>query len=576
MPYIQVMIGNGYLARALNIGPIARIAGHPGYMATAVDSDDLVRSILFLGIDGRIHLDREGVWTLIAPKDDAEPRDWIFTSMNEPSNAITIGDIETMGGTWREWNEVWANMDTDDPRRGGLVWPLGSWEDAWDYVQAQGLGLHLYMVPNTLFPGGAWVSREDDRMYWGQGAIAMLLIRYKDGRGLRLASDGSYVGCWEASNACRWTAQTSRDRALYFQVDIVHGQNIGYILTYQGKRLNVGQWIFGFLQRQANGVEFFDGNPDVPQLIVQGIIFGGLDGRAPIALDRWILEPWFQFQATQGQALGPINALQITENLPRSGGGCLETEWQGVQMACLDRPIPYAPSIGRAQCTTLDAFQKDPHCQAWAFGEPGIESRLQDLCQDAGDEYMDVCACFLPQKRYYDALRVRYSQRIAEDVRASNLLQCASGLCTGQEGSFSPSLFYQGSRRCDVCIQAVALDLENTTVQGDIVVKQLCTQVDPTYSWEDLLERLQNLGAWKLPDTSPVYRHVIIQADESAIVIDPRSDLAQEALQNLNLLSQISGKDARGRLILSKALWTTNPTTYTNEVIVFFLDARPN
>src|SRR5699024_7607089 len=151
----------------------------------------------------------------------------------------------------------------------------------------------------------------------------------------------------------------------------------------------------------------------------------------------------------------------------------------------------YTGDVGRVQCTTLDSLSHDTHCQLWAKdnSSPAMDAVLTDLCQDQepGGPYHNICACYLPESIYYDRILEESGERVAQGVKRSSLLPCASGICTGT-GDISSDIYYRGSRKCDVCIQVMSTNINADKVSGNVTLRQQCTHVDASYTWDRLID----------------------------------------------------------------------------------------
>lgn len=620
MPYVQVEVPGGYITRNLTISINARSSGYPGYLVTIQPDRDLVRTILWLDDGGNIWLTDEEEWALGV----IDAQRLIFSpDPNIDKVSIRVGSPLYSGGPivialW-PWNSIWANMKTDDPRRNGLLWPLRSWQEAWSYIRdmkylvAMRDVSGLWVAPvdafggNTTGPVGfAWKQASFDAPY--KPASFRLLrgpptpgvsvngrstpMQYESwgliymGEGVtsgeqllaevRGVTTGLILKGWDAGGAYRWMLSDTIADAMYFKVQSVHNQQ--YNLSYLGMPLSkayawqVKPWPS---PRVFDGVEFFNGGMGPVTLI----ILDQLSMR-----ERYLLGSYVQYAS-------PTPTTEtIPENMPRGTGLCTTAEWDGTILDCWGRRAPYPASMGQTQCQTLADMSIDPHCQEWvqtmatrssADGQQ-MDSLLKGLCSGAdAKDHMDVCACYLPDDVYYQAIVDRHSdpemgRTIADTVRASNILPCASGLCTGQEGSFSPDVYYRGARRCDICIQAISTNIKADTIQGDINIRQVCTQVDASYTWSDLIDRLEELGASRITDTGMdgIFRHVIINRAGTAIKFMTTTSLGMKTMSGLTLLSAIKNKDADGNTILTEDMWRTNNTRYSEETLLFFLEAR--
>lgn len=613
MSYIQVETRGGYITRSLTLSVLARIGGYPGYLANITDQRSLVRTILYLHND-ILYLTSDKTFFLTElPRErvDEGQSGWVFTS-NPEADPLTLSTISsTWGAIAYEWMDEWANMKTDDPTRNDLLWPVRTWQEAWNYIHDKGytvmfqrLGINgwstEWISPVSAFGGTAHVTaafawkgrgapfklqKRDNRwglQYLEEGTVdAEHLISFKGNR------TGAYVKSWDEGESNRWLLTDTIGEALFFEV--VPTQDGVYQFWYNGRRLNEG----GYWRVRpwpasgvSEGVEFYNGN-DNPEIYLQAIVVNpGLTDTEMYLLGQ---NRFLQLRRDQYNPLPNFNPQGVTINRPKGAPVCNENEWEGMNINCYKRAnTPYTSIRGQEQCTTLDDFSSDVHCQQWAISNrgPQMDQRLFNLCRNAPTgTYNDVCSCFRPDQVYYDAILEQrrndpeLARQIANDVRATNLLQCASGLCI--PGTFSANAFYHGSRRCDVCIQALRTNIQaGGNISGPINIRQVCTQTDVTYTWTDLVTRLQDIGAYRIVRDgttlrySGIYPHVIINADGTSIKFITSTVGGRKVLQGLRILSLLDDRDAQGNIILTQEKFKSNPASYSNDALLFFLEAR--
>lgn len=628
MSYVQIEVPGGYITRNMTISINARSNGYPGYIASIQPDRDLVRTILWLEKDGQLWMTEDREWVLgVLPSSGGDPMLVFSPDPSITKVRVQIGSPLYPGGPivlalW-PWNSAWANMKTDDASRNGLLWPLRSWQEAWTYIMDMQYIVAmrdisgLWVAPVDAFGGNtlgtvgfAWKQASFDatykpasfRLLRGPPTPSMGIngrsvpMQYESwgliyiGEGVtsgdqllaevRGTTRGLVLKGWYEGGAYRWMLSDSITDSMYFRVQPLRdGSTIMYGLSYVGMPLSkadtwqVKPWPS---PRVSDGVEFFKGGMGPISLVI-------LDQLS--IRERYLLGSYVQY-TTPAPSTG-----SIPENMPRGTGLCTTSEWDGVMLDCWDHRAPYPASMGQMQCQSLDDIASDPHCQEWvqtmatrsSSDGQRMDSFLKGLCaSDPGSQdHMDICACYLSDDIYYKAIMDRHSdpamgKTIADTVRASNILPCASGLCTSQEGTFSPDVYYRGARKCDLCIQAISTNIKADTIQGDINIRQVCTQVDASYTWNDLVARLEELGASHITTTGMdgIFRHVIINTAGTAIKFMTTTPLGRQTLANLTLLSRVSNKDADGNTILTEDMWRTNNTRYSEEALLFFLEAR--
>jgi len=615
MSYLQVETRGGYITRSLNLSLSARLDGYPGYMANITDQRNSVRTILYLE-DDILYLTDDKTFFLSSKQLQNEEYVFIFTS-NPDAEPLTLSAIQnTWGVSIWEWRSEWANMKTDSPDRNDLLWSVRSWEEAWSIIEANryivlyrriadGFWDDRWITPVDSFGGTTFVT---GAFAWKQNSPAPFYL-YKRGNDWTLQyrdmgtlnadvviniapnRTGAYIVSWSEGESNRWLLTADVEGALYFQVQSL--QDGVYEFSYGDRRLNQGgYWTIRpftsyYVGAVYDGVEFYNGNDNSPIRMNMYVI-------APELSDtqRYILSQnqFVNLMRDQNNFLPEYNVQAVTANRPRGVSVCNENEWEGTNVNCYRRAnTPYVQARGEQQCTTLDDFTNDVHCQQWAITNrgPGIDTQLYNLCRNTPDNtYTSVCSCYRPDQTYYNAILQQrrddpeLAQQIANDVRATNLLQCVSGLCV--PGTFSANTFYHGSRRCDVCIQALRTNIQaGGNILGNINLRQVCVQSDVTYTWNDLITRLQDLGAYRLVRNSTgsitpsgIFPHVIINADGTSIKLITSTKGGRQAITDSRLLSSIDNKDSQGNVILTQERWRSNTSGYSNEVLIFFLEAR--
>lgn len=586
--YAQVEIDGGYITRAMSLSRDARIAGYPGYKATVTSERSSVRTILYISND-RIYLSDERIFMLTTG--------WVFTSSPHASPLL----LSTLhGAVLYPWHDEWANMKTDPPSRNDLLWPYRTWEEVWDYIYRRQFRIHI-MRNSTNGWKKAWVDTVDSfggnrfvtaGYRWGNGAATFTLQRRgKDEWGLQAVDPtiedaentisgkstrkGNYVKSWTYGKSNRWLLTSTLGKALFFNV-----ANVGdgmYRFSYQDKPLTeAGCWTIAFgklgickINGVLQGVEFYS-NKKPPMDLSIVVVEPNLSDvdRYLLDMDRFVL-----LHRDQHNRLPTYNIDAITANRPSHSNVCTNT-WDGVNMNCYgSRMVPYTYNIGNDQCTTVDDMSVDPHCQRWAIENRGttIDDKMYTICKDTspGDQYDNVCSCYHPDTVYYDAIvqAKRGDRSTANSVKATNLLQCVSGMC--KANTPSAEMFYHGNRRCDICIQSATVNIQASNITGDSTMKQICPGADISYTWDELIDRLIALGAYDTSTRKGTYTHVIINNDRSAIKIDGSK---QKELKDLSRLSSIQNRDTAGNIIVTRSQWATDPTKYSMDILIYFLD----
>lgn len=586
MPYVQIQIGeNAYITRSLTLATNARRSGYPGYVAEFTDMRRSVRSILYTENDIVYLTDDKTFYLSIS---DGQT---IFTAS---PHEIPYKISDMISPRIYPWRDEWANMKTDVATRNDLLWPVREWREALEIIYQREYRLLFrdgesgeWICPIDSFGGTALVSaafswknsnaarfrllkkgEQYGVVFLGHGTLdAEQWISFKSNR------DNPYVKGWSVSGSIRWFLTDDIGDALFF--DMQSSNNGIYFLSKDGKQLNKGgYWAVRLGPGMNDGVEFYnqENRSNIPVVLYI---------TAPQLSDteRYIFNQnkFVNLMRDQNNELEHWRPEGVTENLPRGGSICSETEWEGTNINCYRRSnTPYIQSRGLSDCTTLDDFSNDMHCRYWALGNRGsdIDTKLFTLCADTRPGTNDeICSCYRPDQVYYDAIIEQrkndpeLGRQVANDVRATNLLQCVSGQC--KPGTFSANMYYHGSRKCDVCIQALRSNIQaGGNISGNINIRQVCTQTDTTYTWEDLISRLIDLGAGTYP-------HVQISNDRSTITLMSSSTPSgRRAIQYTPSLSSIINRDTNGNIVLTQSIWSKNPTKYSNDILIFFIEGR--
>lgn len=588
MSYVQIEVDGGYITRAMSISRDARMNGYPGYRAEITDMRSSVRTILYVSND-RVYLSDEKVFVLSDT--------WVFTS--DPYAVPLL--LSSMDHILYLWNDKWANMKTDPPSRNDLIWPLRTWEEVLDYIHRRQFHIHI-MRNETDGWKKRWIDTVDSfggsrfvaaAYRWGNGAATFTLQKRDNSWGLKAVYDtladaenhisgnkprkGNYVKSWNYGKSNRWLLTSSIDKALFFNISSI--DDGVYRFSYQDRPLTeAGCWTIAFgklgickISGVLQGVEFYTNNKPPMDLSIVVVEPDMSD------MDRFLLnqDTFVSLHRDQYNVLPPYNIDAIINNLPSNTNACSST-WDGVNMNCYrESNKPYTYNIGKDQCSTLDDMSVDTHCQQWAIANRGndVDTMMHTLCKDTEPgQYDNVCSCYHRDSVYYDAIvqQRKGDRSIANDVKATNLLQCVSGLCKG--GTPSAEMFYHGNRKCDVCIQAARINVQADRIDGDIKIKQACTHVDSTYTWDDLINRLLLLGAYDSSVNRGIHTHVIINNDRSAIKIMNSTDVERDTLNDIPLLSSIGNRDSGSNVIVTRSQWSTNPGKYSNDILLYFLE----
>lgn len=558
MSYLQIHMANGVLARTLELST-QRISGFPSY-ETEYTGRNSVRTILYE--------DSTGVYL---------SRDKNFRLTNVRGFLIFSADLSLEPyipeGVRYSWPDIWANQLNSNNRKQDLIWPYENWQDAWAYIARRRFLVTLFadfgQIPD--WPRGAWMSQSEDRLVWSERPSSFYLIDENGSYGFQ-AENSEYVSSIDDG---RMVLRKPLQELLRLVPSQIEGSTYNIYKLGSQEPLTWDYWclfrIIVCFRKEPWAMRVGGPNPAIRIKLVV------IDPRLT-DMDLYRLGPYADLK-TSSQVFYPPPQLQnIRENLPTGNPCDLTGGWDGTNLACSTYRIPYTPEVGLQQCTTLDDFSNDQHCTLWAkeYNPKIVEERLKFLCQTQliDGPNNDICKCYFPDDLYFDRIKENVSERVASGIKATNILQCASGLCT-QDGSFSADIFYRGSRRCDLCIQVMSTNINAEQIRGNVTLQQLCTQVDASFTWQNLISDLRRYGTYQIgqPQQTNIFKHVIISSDGLSIKLLLGSTLAKKIIQESQLLKFIP-KDKDGNIIITQAIWNRSPTTYSNEILSFFLNAR--
>lgn len=596
MPYRQIRLNGLALTRGRNIDSSARSGGYPAYPATWSDNKTSVLSILYEDGTG-IYLTADKTFKLVTINGGA------YFSANVGLPAYIPEGTQAI-----PWYDSWANQSNTSIDYNGLVLQAGSAAEALSVLSAYSAPIAFYRdIPNNQGRGipwedqGAWIGGvnrygqswgEPVAYSWWPTSALHYGTFWLSARGnqwaLRPTQTGTpninssakqdrqsdYLGEWEAYGAYRWMF-TNNDNNI-MKIDFTHIGGSIYQLTSDNKRLNqAGQWyqVLPFVD-VWNGVEFFeDNNNGVFNISI--VVVANTDLKfIPDDTLVYRVGPYAEFRRLQTETWDFYNPMNVTANLPKGGNLCSVNVWDGTQLDCYQQPLPYTFTLGNAECTTVDSFSNDVHCQEWGKTNKGeaIETRLRTLCSEADYTAGSVCNCFLSDNVYYNRIASELGANIARGVQATKGLQCESGLCP-QDGSLSAQLYYYGGRRCDYCIQVFDLNLTAQQINANINLVQQCASTDASYTWNDLIGRLTDLGAY-VEGVGGTYKDVIISRDKSTIYLNGTTTKGKYALQQLPLLQYIPTTDKYGRIVITEETWKGNITGYSRDIVLALLYIR--
>lgn len=547
----------GILARNLELDSNSRINGYPGYN-TEYSSRNSIRSILYEDSTG-VYLSSDKKFKLTNVRGNL-----IFSA--DPSVESYIPE-----GIRYLWSNIWANQMNSNNLKEDLVWPFETWQEAWSYIARKRFLVTLFASFGEIpqWPNGAWMTQSEDRIIWSTRPSLFYLIDENGSYGFQIES-GYYVSIAEN---IRIVLRDNAQELLRIVPQRIGGSayNMYKFNTQDPVTWNkLCYWIL-CIRSEPYAMSVGGGNPPISiQLVV-------IDHRLT-DMDLYRLGSYADLK-TSSQVFYPNPQLfNIRENMPTGITCDLSAGWTGTSLPCDSYRIPYTPIVGFQQCNTLDDFSNDQHCTLWAkeYNPSIIEQRLKLLCQTypIDGPNSNICKCYYPDNIYFDKIRESVSERVATGIKATNILQCVSGLCT-QDGSFSADIFYRGSRKCDLCIQVMSTNINADQIKGNITLQQLCTQVDASFTWQNLISDLRRYGTYQIgqPQETNIFKHVIISSDGLSIKLLLGSTLAKNVVQESQFLKFVpKGKD--GNIIITQAIWNRSPTTYSNEILSFFLNAR--
>jgi hypothetical protein len=598
MAYTQIRLNDLALARGRTIDPDGQVGGYPAYRAEWTNNTTSVLTILYRD-DSGIYLTskKDFKWVIIGDGS------WFSANLSLPSYVPG-------GLTYIPWNDAWANQSNTTPDYNGLVLQAATPGEALRLISSSNIPLSFYRdIPNNQGRNvpweneGAWIGGVNDAgklngapvaYSWWPGNALHFASFYLRERGnewsLRPTNVGlanynesnvaegsteQYVGHWEAFGGLRWKITNRLDNVLTFNIDHIGGYTY-QLATSDGKRLNQGgHWLqLAPLISIWNGVEFYNGNNNglfnIDFMIVEdvGLRFSITDEMV------YRLGPWVVPQRSQGVSWGAYDPLKVRPNLPIGGNLCSASAWDGSQLDCYQQNIPYTYTLGNAECTTLDTFSNDVHCQEWGKAHKGemLESRLRPLCAGSTYQANSICNCFLPDSVYYDRIASEVGVNAANGVRATKGLQCESGLCP-QDGSLSAQYYYYGNRACSYCVQVFDLSLTAQQINLNLNLVQQCATTDASYTWPELIARLIDLGAY-VQGVGGQYKDLVISQDKSTIYLNTTTAKGKYALQQLPLLQYLPNKDQYSRIVIDEKTWRGNITGISKDSTLYLLYIR--
>lgn len=600
MSYVQIEpFKGGFLARGLELDPRLRIGGYPGYAGEFTSNRGSVRTIVYKDSDGRIYTTEDKQFLLVNVTIDGNPTLIFTANTNVPHTNVA--------GTVHPWRDEWANMKTDAPTRNGLIWPFDIWQEAWTYIAQRepAVPVSFYRWPKEGVPwDGAWIAGVDifgiDKIqpialsWWPRRTATFNLLKRGDYWALRFLGDGvvngnesifndlhhnPYVGDWREYDAHRWIFTGDNDKTLLFSARHLDPPPSGelpsayHLYSVDNKRLNqAGSWSLGGIDNIDNGVEFFNGN-DNPEFDMN--ILAIINNLTDTERYRLRDSKYFELRVNADTAYKPYNPTAVIANLPGGGSSCPGGAWDGTHESCWPYGNAYTPTIGRAQCTTLDDFEVDQHCQQWAIDNASNEklTLMTNLCstQEGQDvRYASTCKCFYPLEKYAQEISARHkgNPAVTAALRTTGQLQCSSGLCM-QEGEFSDRLFYREGRRCDICVQAINADINVTGNVGPINFRQKCL-ADISHTWPEFVSRLETMGAYRI-GVGGLYRNILINEGATAIKLNASTIAGKNAIAQLTALASLP-RDSAGNVTITREQWRSNAPRYSEEILIFMID----
>lgn len=627
MSYVQIRQNGRVLTRSMEIDPSGKIRGYPAYRAEWTDRKTSVLSILFRDSTG-IYLTSDKTYRLAL----------IYGSMYFSSDLL-IKDYIPDNIQEIRWYDTWANQKNTTPEYTGLVVPPLDPKETLDLLVKLNVPISLFRdVPNNQGRNipwadqGAWIGSttatqflKGDRpelarvlfSWWpssevyssafflrdikGSWALSPVLPGVPDFQSLRIGerhagNTGKYVGDWGDSNANRWNF--SNEFIMTFDINHIGGYT--YQLWKGDRRLNqAGHWSRISPKIDVyNGTEFYNGN-DIGVMNIDFVVMPNTD--ANFILDDitvFRLGPFVRAMHSMKDdfSFSSINPDNIKPNMPKGGEICnTSTGWNGTMLNCTTQKVAYDNVLGPIECTSLDDFTNDIHCQQWALNNksPIIEDMMKNLCINTSYDNPEVCNCFLPNSVYEDRIVTAHNQATLNAVRATNILQCSSGLCN-QDGTFSSNLFYYGNKKCDYCIISGDINLiaQGNIDNNTIVQIQQCSSTDSSYTWVDLIDYLKFQGAYVIGSTptTPVFYDVIISSNDLYIFLNISTDTGRIAISNssslqyippititpaiLSIFPFLHGIDPTSYMIISKDIWKSDISGYSSDIKMFMLVVR--
>lgn len=630
MSYVQIRYKGKALTRSLDLDPRGRVGGYPAYHAYWSNSLGSVLAILYHD-DSGIYLTDDKIFRLTQIGDE------MFFSSNLTLTPIIPADIQEV-----RWYSEWANQKNTFASFNSLVTPPSTVAETLGMLARLRIPISIYRdIPNNQGRNipwadqGAWIGSvtpqrnlmADKGNYihaffrWWPAAdnysSAFYLVQSGDEWQLGTVESGTpdyqsmgfyatpvdnahFVGDWGDSNASRW----SYSQNYIMKISINHVGGYTYQFKRGDRRLSqAGSWnrnhLNGHPVHVDAGVEFYNDN-DIGLMNVDIVVLdnsANAPGIFPLT-DTMVyrLGPYVRAMRSRTDDIDfhSINPGNVPENMPRGMAVCELNPWTGSTLSCYTEEIPYTNPVGTAQCTTLEDFTNDPHCRQWAIANKGetMEERIRGLCSNATYDNPSICNCFLPETVYYNAIVNEQGVRTANAVRATNLLQCESGLC-GQDGSISSRLYYYGDRRCDYCVQALDINLTGNNVTGNTIIPiQQCAQTDSTYTWPQLIAFLKNQGAYQLgvTNTGITYNDVILSPDNTLIFLNTSTTSGKTAFQQMSVLQYLPPTPLDNHalsqfpflknvspstyILVSEDIWKSNVSSYSSDIRAFMLIVR--
>lgn len=606
MPYARFWgtKDGGYLTRSLYLSNI-KDQGYPMYLATFENDPASVRTILYYDIDNPdinkrgIFLDEKKTFKISSMGDKL-----IFTSNPDapgaPVDAIAL-----------EWEKIWANQGNSNGLRTGLLIPNYNVGDVINYIIDEGIQFRItgFLLDGTHI---GYANLSQDRFIWKMdyqnaskfkmtksGSLYNLINTDKKMDIIDIAyanpaqvvpfsitriiqgAEGEkiypYVSCWSIYNACRWVQDARKTNAITFSLEHIDGNK--FRMMNDNKYLSYGDWYIAFYGNENYGIEFNDFGLQV----VMGIELVMNQDNQPLSdVQKYMINdllPIYVNETIQKQPNWKPSA--ITDNLPGPNiKSCVDQYWDGVTLSCYLENIPYTKDMGDLLCNSLDDFSNDIHCQAWAIENKNIksgvnvESKLKSVCKDANitnSKEMSICSCYLPDSVYEDAIKQRYKTQkdnlpiILDAIKFTNNLECQSGLCKA-DANLSAKVYFQEGRTCVPCIQVAGINLVNSTT-GEINLNQECTLADIKYTWNELIQKLIQQGAYKIPIGGKNKNVIINQAGNSIKLMLTEPKAKQYIIRSAILNTTPRSMD--GNIVIDEKQWSKNKAGYSNSILGF-------